>query len=96
LGIGNEMWNYLSRADKIVRIPPSMMMRSWMGSDFTNNDLVREFTFAEDYDFHYTSVKNPDPGNPYIKCVPEEGKPIVWVHVLLEIDSESLLPKTEK
>jgi hypothetical protein len=34
-----------------MKIPPSMMMSSWMGSDFTNDDLVKEFTFLESYHF---------------------------------------------
>ena len=42
LRIGNEMWNYLPKTNKVMKIPPSMMMGSWMGSDFTNDDLVRE------------------------------------------------------
>ncbi|HEQ71435.1 MAG TPA: outer membrane lipoprotein-sorting protein, partial [Spirochaetia bacterium] len=44
LRIGNEMWNYLPATNKVIKIPPSMMMSSWMGSDFNNNDLVSEFT----------------------------------------------------
>ena len=42
LRIGNEMWNYLPKTNKVMKIPPSMMMGSWMGSDFTNDDLVKE------------------------------------------------------
>lgn len=40
LRIGNEMWNYLPKTNKVIKVPPSMMMSSWMGSDFTNDDLV--------------------------------------------------------
>ncbi|MBI5217713.1 MAG: outer membrane lipoprotein-sorting protein [Bacteroidia bacterium] len=35
----NEMWNWVPSIDKLIKIPPSMMMQSWMGSDFTNDDL---------------------------------------------------------
>jgi outer membrane lipoprotein-sorting protein len=72
LRIGNEMWNYLPKVDKTIRIPPSMMMSSWMGSDFTNDDLVKEFTFAEDYDFQYAEVQNPEAGRLYIECTPKQ------------------------
>ncbi len=96
LRIGNEMWNYLPKVDKTIRIPPSMMMSSWMGSDFTNDDLVKEFTFAEDYDFRYAEVPNPEAGHLYIECTPKQGRPIVWNRVLLVVDAESLLPVTEK
>jgi outer membrane lipoprotein-sorting protein len=96
LRIGTEMWNYLPKVDKTIRIPPSMMMSSWMGSDFTNDDLVKEFTFAEDYNFQYAEVQNPEAGRLYIECTPKQGRPIVWNRVLLVVDAESLLPVTEK
>jgi outer membrane lipoprotein-sorting protein len=96
LRIGSEMWNYLPKTDKVIRIPPSMMMSSWMGSDFTNNDLVKEFSFTEDYEFQYTSVQDPEQGELYIKCIPKPGRPIVWGWVVLAVDAGSLLPKTEK
>jgi len=96
LRIGTEMWNYLPKANKVMRIPPSMMMSSWMGSDFNNNDLVKEFTFFDDYTFEYTSVENPDSGMLYIRCTPKPGRPIVWGHVLLEVDAQTYLPGTQK
>ncbi|MFP4432418.1 MAG: outer membrane lipoprotein-sorting protein [Spirochaetota bacterium] len=96
LRIENEMWNYLPNANRVMRIPPSMMMSSWMGSDFNNNDLVRQFTFTEDYDFDYAEVDDPDEGILYIRAVPKEGRPIVWGHVMLEIHAESLLPRAER
>ena len=44
-----NMWNYIPRVERTLRIPPSMMLQSWMGSDFTNDDLVRESSQLEDY-----------------------------------------------
>jgi hypothetical protein len=49
LKIGLEMWNYLPRVERTIKIPPSMMMQPWMGSDFTNDDLVKESSIVEDY-----------------------------------------------
>jgi outer membrane lipoprotein-sorting protein len=83
LRIGNEMWNYLPKVNKVMKIPPSMMMSSWMGSDFTNDDLVKEFTFFESYHFELTSPESPEEGLVYVKCVPKEGLPIVWGHVVI-------------
>ena len=96
LRIETEMWNYLPKANKTMRIPPSMMMSSWMGSDFNNNDLVKEFTFFEDYTFEYTAAPQPRPGRLYIRCTPRPGRPIVWGHVMLEVDAETWLPETQK
>ena len=47
---GTEMWNYFPKINKVMKVPPSMMMGSWMGSDFTNDDLVKESSYTEDYD----------------------------------------------
>ncbi len=47
---GNEMWNWLPSIDRMIKIPPSMMMQSWMGSDLTNDDLVKESSIVDDYD----------------------------------------------
>jgi outer membrane lipoprotein-sorting protein len=96
LRIENEMWNYLPNANRVMRIPPSMMMSSWMGSDFNNNDLVRQFTFSEDYTFGYADVSDPDEGILYIRAVPKEGRPIVWGHVMLEVRAEDQLPRAER
>lgn len=46
----SSLWNYLPRISRTMRIPPSMMSSSWMGSDLTNDDLTRESTFRDDYD----------------------------------------------
>lgn len=44
-----EMWNWVPSINKIIKIPPSMMLQSWMGSDFTNDDLVRQSSIVKDY-----------------------------------------------
>jgi len=44
-----EMWNWVPNIERMIKIPPSMMMQSWMGSDFTNDDLVRESSIVKDY-----------------------------------------------
>lgn len=92
LRIGNEMWNYLPKVNKVMKIPPSMMMSSWMGSDFTNDDLVKEFTFLESYHFELSPPESPEEGLVYIKCVPKEGLPIVWGHVLIAAQRKDAMP----
>lgn len=49
LKVDKNLWNYLPRIKRTIRIPPSMMLASWMGSDFTNDDLVKESSFSKDY-----------------------------------------------
>jgi len=51
LKVDKNLWNYLPRIKRTIRIPPSMMLASWMGSDFTNDDLVRESSYSKDYTY---------------------------------------------
>ena len=44
-----ELWNWQPTIDRIIKLPPSMMLQSWMGSDFTNDDLVKESSAVNDY-----------------------------------------------
>jgi outer membrane lipoprotein-sorting protein len=96
LRIGNEMWNYLPKVNKVMKIPPSMMMSSWMGSDFTNDDLVKEFTFVESYHFEMTTPGSPELGLLYVKCIPKEGIPIVWGFIVLAVREDDFMPVWEK
>ena len=73
LKLGNQMWNYFPKINKVLKVPPSMMMNSWMGSDFTNDDLVKENTLADDYH----SKLEPHPSAPeqfyFIALTPKEN-----------------------
>lgn len=96
LRIGNEMWNYFPRVDKVLKIPPSMMMSSWMGSDFTNDDLVREFTFVKDYEFDLVRPEDAQDSMWYLEARPKEGVPVVWARVLVAVRKSDLLPVWER
>ena len=49
LKVGNNLWNYLPKISRTIRIPPSMMLSSWMGTDFTNDDLVKDTSYQRDF-----------------------------------------------
>ena len=44
-----DMWNWVPSIERVIKVPPSMMMQSWMGSDFTDDDLVKESSLVVDY-----------------------------------------------
>ena len=62
LKVDKNLWNYLPRINRTIRIPPSLMMSSWMGSDFTNDDLVRETSFSKDYTYKLAGHSDDPPG----------------------------------
>lgn len=96
LKIDKEMWNYLPKTNKVMKIPPSMMMGSWMGSDFTNDDLVKDYTYQEDYNFEIIKPEDGDPLNIYVKCIPKEGLPIIWGHVIISVTKKRNIPVSQK
>ncbi len=96
LRIEDEMWNYLPKANKVIKIPPSMMMGSWMGSDFTNDDLVREFSLFDDYTYELIEPDSGDEHLHYINLVPHEDLPVVWGNIVVGATKDEILPVWQK
>ncbi len=95
LKLGNEMWNYFPKTDKVMKLPPSMMMSSWMGSDFTNDDLVKEYKLAEDFTSRLVRPDAAEPGVLYIESKPREGLPIIWDKSVTAVRESDLIPLWE-
>ena len=75
----NEMWNYIPAINRIIKIPPSMMMQPWMGSDFTNNDLMKQNSIIKDYTHTFNGSEKIDNYDCYVitlKPLPEAA--VVW------------------
>jgi outer membrane lipoprotein-sorting protein len=88
LRVGKEMWNYFPKINKVMKIPPSMMMGSWMGSDFTNDDLVRQTSLEEEYDSSLVTE-----GENYIlTLVPKKNTATVWGKIVSRVRKSDLLP----
>lgn len=100
LRIGAEMWNYLPNTNSTVRIPPSMMAGSWMGSDITNNDIVREITYTEDYTYSYTTdtalTGDQSDGVVYIELFPRSSTAVVWSSIVFAVRTSDTIPLWEK
>ncbi|MFC1452690.1 outer membrane lipoprotein-sorting protein [Verrucomicrobiota bacterium] len=62
LKVEKNLWNYLPRIRRTIRIPPSMMLGSWMGTDFTNDDLVKESSLRDDYTYRLVGHAHDDAG----------------------------------
>ncbi|HYQ57500.1 MAG TPA: outer membrane lipoprotein-sorting protein [Draconibacterium sp.] len=86
-----EMWNWVPTIQRMIKIPPSMMMQSWMGSDFTNDDLVKESQMAKDYSNKLLGEEEVDGYSCYkIELIPHEDAPVVWGKVIMWISKEEL------
>jgi len=86
------LWNYAPRADRLIRIPTGLLSDSWMGSHFTNDDLVRETSFQEDYATTLSMMERD--GEPYIRAtlVPKPEAPVVYTRIEYLVEPESWIP----
>ena len=87
-----EVWNWIPSIERNIKLPPSMMSQSWMGTDFTNDDLVKEASIVEDYT-HTLLGQDMIDGRPChkISMVPKPEAAVVWGKILLWIDRQDLL-----
>lgn len=92
LRIGGEMWNYLPAVERTIRIPPSMMLQSWMGSDFTNDDLVKESSMADDYTHRVIGADTADVPAYVVEAIPKPDAAVVWGRLVLRIRKADFLP----
>jgi outer membrane lipoprotein-sorting protein len=93
LKLGNEIWMYLRNTKTTIRIPPSMMLQSWNGSDYTYDDMVREETLAEDYAITIIGSEKVDNIDCWkLQLVPKPNAPVVWGKILYWVRKEDDLP----
>jgi outer membrane lipoprotein-sorting protein len=87
-----EVWNWIPSIERNIKLPPSMMSQSWMGTDFTNDDLVKEASIVEDYVHTLAGEAVVDGYACYlINLVPKPEAAVVWGKVLLWIDKKDHL-----
>ncbi len=85
----NEMWNWMPTISRIIRIPPSMMGQNWMGSDFTNNDLVKANSIVDDYTHKILGSETVEGYDCYkIQLTPKPNAAVVWDKIIVWISQK--------
>ncbi|MEZ5538110.1 MAG: outer membrane lipoprotein-sorting protein [Thiolinea sp.] len=93
LKVKQNIWNYLPKINRVTKVPSSMMSGSWMGSHFTNDDLIRESTFQDDYNSTISFQGNRNGRLIYeITAIPKPNAAVVWGKVVMQIDQQTLAP----
>lgn len=89
-----NLWMYVPRVERTVRIPPSMMLQSWMGSDFTNDDLVNESSELDDYEHALLGVDRRlgETGAHVLEYRPLERAAVVWGRIVAWLDAKTGTP----
>ena len=89
LKVDREVWNYLPKVDRVIRIPPSMMGGAWMGSHITNDDLVKANHIDEDYVF---SLLDEDAQSWTIEGIPRPEAAVIWGKIVYQVRKLPLVP----
>jgi outer membrane lipoprotein-sorting protein len=90
LKVGREAWNYVPAIERVIKIPPSMMLQSWMGSDFTNDDLVKADSLIVDYTHKLDSEPELDGVKHWkITMIPKEDAAVVWGKVVMFVRQDN-------
>ena len=86
------LWNYAPRADRLIRIPSGLLSESWMGSHFTNDDLMRETSYLDDYDAVLSTEERE--GVTYLKAslTPKPDAPVVYSELVFLITPDDWVP----
>ena len=92
-----EIWNWQPTIDRVIKLPPSMMSQSWMGSDFTNDDLVKQSSMVTDYSHKLLGSETVEGRDCYkIEFIPNEEAAVVWGKLIMWIDKADYMQlKTE-
>lgn len=89
---GSEMWTYNPKINRVIKLPPSMMSQSWMGSDFSNNDLAKSDSLLHDYDHFLEGTESHEGKTVYvIRSEPRPMAPVIWGMQRLRIREDHVL-----
>ncbi len=87
-----ELWNWMPSIGRMIKLPPSMMMQSWMGSDFTNDDLLKQSSIVTDYEHKIIRAEKIEGYDCYvIEFTPKPDAAVVWGKVIMWISKEKYL-----
>ena len=85
----NEMWNWNPRISRMIKLPPSMMSQGWMGSDYTNDDVLKEASIVKDYHHEFVGKETVNGYECHkIRLEPKEEAAVVWGRIMMWISRE--------
>ena len=88
----NEMWNWVPNISRMIKLPPSMMSDGWMGSDYTNDDILKESSIVVDYHHEILGSEKVNERDCWkIEMMPKENAAIVWGKVIKWVSKDGYL-----
>ncbi len=92
LSLDSQMWQYVPKIERIIKIPPSMMLQNWMGTDITNDDMVKQSSIIDDYDAKLIKKEN---NIATIELIPKPDAAVVWGKIVINIDLDTYTSKKD-
>ena len=91
LKVGGNLWMYLPKLERDIKLPPSMMLNSWMGSDFTNDDLVKQSSTVDDYTHRVIDREGEGEASIItVESLPKPEAPVVWGKLVLRLRPDGI------
>jgi len=92
LKTGNNMWSWNPTIQRIIKLPPTMMSQGWMGSDYSNDDILKESSLVSDYTHKLIKSEKIDVNDCYvIELMPLENADVVWGKIILWISKDEYI-----
>ncbi len=89
---GREMWTYNPKVNRVIKLPPSLMAQSWLGSDFSNNDISKSDSILTDYTHQLVGTTTHEGHEVFIiKSTPKPDAPVVWGMQIMHIRDDDVL-----
>lgn len=90
--LDNDMWSFTPKVNRVIKIPSSMMNQSWMGSDFSNNDLAKADDLIEQYTHKLLATETHEGRKVYVvESVPKDSAPVVWGREIVKIRDDRVI-----
>jgi outer membrane lipoprotein-sorting protein len=90
LMVGDDIWNYLPKVDRTMKLPASMMSGSWMGSHFSNDDLVKANRLADDFTAVVTGRPAGAEGSWTVQLTPKPDAAVVWGRIDVRVRADRI------
>jgi outer membrane lipoprotein-sorting protein len=86
------LWNYAPRADRLIRVPSGLLSESWMGSNFSNDDLVRDSSYADDFESELEWIREAGERHLKLTLKPKPKTPVVYDRIVFVMKPDVWTP----
>jgi hypothetical protein len=92
LKLGRDTWVFNPRLNQVIQLPASMLSQSWMGSDFSYNDLAKSEDVLKQYTHRLTATDQSEGHSVWtIEAIPKPGAPVVWGKVVMKVRDDNVI-----